>query len=102
MWCGGPGCSRRSWKREGIMARTLQTVSQPGLSSSRTPGMVETGPMQRRILIAEDNELTRQQLKQLLEADPKVQVDTTGNGIEALEALIEHNYSVVITDLKMP
>jgi DNA-binding NtrC family response regulator len=64
--------------------------------------MVETGPMQRRILIAEDNELTRQQLKQLLETDGKIQVDTTGNGIEALEALIDHNYSVVITDLKMP
>jgi DNA-binding NtrC family response regulator len=58
--------------------------------------------MQRRILIAEDNELTRQQLQQLLEAEPKVQVDTTGDGLEALQALIERNYSLVITDLKMP
>ncbi len=58
--------------------------------------------LQRRVLIAEDNELTCQQLKQLLEGDPKVQVDTTGDGLEALQALIEHNYSIVITDLKMP
>jgi DNA-binding NtrC family response regulator len=58
--------------------------------------------MQRRILIAEDNELTRQQLQQLLENDSKIKVDTTGDGFEALEALVNHNYSIVITDLKMP
>ncbi len=58
--------------------------------------------MQRRILIAEDNEQTRQQLQELLGNDPKVKVDTTGDGFEALEALVNHNYSLVLTDLKMP
>src|SRR5437868_80587 len=83
------------------MAHTLQTVSQPeNLAPKVSPR--ESQSMQRRILIAEDNELTRQQLKQLLETDPKLRVDTTGDGSEALQALIEHNYSIVITDLKMP
>jgi DNA-binding NtrC family response regulator len=58
--------------------------------------------MQRRILIAEDNELGRQQLQKLLEADRKLKVDTVGDGIQALEAVSSQNYSVLITDLKMP
>jgi DNA-binding NtrC family response regulator len=84
------------------MARTLQTNSQVAYSAS-TNGIQEGAlPMQRRLLIAEDNELTRQQLKQLLEVDEGILVDTTGDGAEALERLLEHNYSIVITDLKMP
>jgi DNA-binding NtrC family response regulator len=83
------------------MARTLQTVSPANNTSPKSPS-AESVSMQRRILIAEDNETTRQQLKQLLETDPKLQVDTTGDGIEALETLISHNYSIIITDLKMP
>jgi len=82
------------------MARTLQTLCHPPDSSSSV--LEEPVSLQRRVLIAEDNELTCQQLKQLLEGDPKVQVDTTGDGLEALQALIEHNYSIGITDLKMP
>jgi DNA-binding NtrC family response regulator len=83
------------------MARTLQTVSPSG---NLAPGELpkETPPVPRRVLIAEDNELTRQQLQQLLEADCKIQVDTTGDGQEALRSLMNHNYSIVITDLKMP
>jgi DNA-binding NtrC family response regulator len=58
--------------------------------------------MQRRILIVEDNEVTQRQLQQLLERDDHVKVDTARDGAEALEALNKQNYSVVITDLKMP
>jgi DNA-binding NtrC family response regulator len=58
--------------------------------------------MQRRILIAEDNELNRQQLQKLLEVDKKLKVDTVGDGNQALEAVSAQNYSVLITDLKMP
>jgi DNA-binding NtrC family response regulator len=56
----------------------------------------------RRILVVEDNEATRKQLQQLLQADFGVHVDTARDGTEALEALIERNYSIVLTDLKMP
>src|SRR4051812_3666359 len=56
----------------------------------------------RRILIAEDSEPTREQLRKLLEADGAYEVQTTGNGKAALEALLEHSYSLFLTDLKMP
>jgi DNA-binding NtrC family response regulator len=58
--------------------------------------------MDRHILIAEDNETNRLQMQQLIEADGKVKVDTKADGIEALEALISSNYSILLTDLKMP
>jgi DNA-binding NtrC family response regulator len=58
--------------------------------------------MQRRILVVDDDELTRQQLQRLLEVEGGVKVDTTGDGAAALKTLQEQTYSVVITDLKMP
>jgi DNA-binding NtrC family response regulator len=56
----------------------------------------------RRILIAEDSETTRQQLKHLLEGSLEAVVDTAADGSEALEALTKEPYSVVVTDLRMP
>jgi DNA-binding NtrC family response regulator len=58
--------------------------------------------MLRRILIAEDAEKTREQLRALLEADGSYQVDTTGDGRSALEALCKQPYSFFLTDLRMP
>jgi DNA-binding NtrC family response regulator len=62
----------------------------------------EITQMERRVLIAEDNEVNRQQLKQALENDPKLKVDATNDGKEALQALVSKNYSILLTDLKMP
>src|SRR5581483_7109370 len=56
----------------------------------------------RRILIAEDSATTRKQLQQLLEDSLGVVVDTVGDGSEALEALTERPYRIVVTDLRMP
>jgi DNA-binding NtrC family response regulator len=58
--------------------------------------------MERRVLIVDDNETTRQQLKKLLETDHKLRVDTAGDGAKGLDQLIAQNYSVLITDLRMP
>ncbi|HZT80752.1 MAG TPA: response regulator, partial [Gemmataceae bacterium] len=55
----------------------------------------------RRVLIADDNEANRNQLKHLLEGD-QLKVDTVADGMQALEALSNSNYSVVLTDLRMP
>src|SRR5437763_6519983 len=71
-------------------------------ASSLPPCPKEVLQMERRVLIAEDNEVNRQQLKQILETDQKVKVDTTSDGMEALEALVNNNYSILLTDLKMP
>jgi DNA-binding NtrC family response regulator len=58
--------------------------------------------MQRRILIAEDSLQTQEQLRQLLEADSFLKVDSCGDGRSALKALEQHPYSFLITDLRMP
>ena len=58
--------------------------------------------MQQRILIADDNEQIRQQMRQLLEANGEIEVDTAENGKTALEALANNRYSIFLTDLRMP
>src|SRR5437868_15518001 len=56
----------------------------------------------RRVLIVEDNETARKQIQVFLETDPSLCVDTAANGSDALKALTERPYSVIVTDLKMP
>lgn len=56
----------------------------------------------RRILIVEDNELARRQLEQVLQFDPELQIHTTSDGEEALQLLTDENFSIAITDLRMP
>jgi DNA-binding NtrC family response regulator len=72
------------------------------IAAPSTAPVPEVGTRQRRILIVEDNDLARRQLQQLLQQDPQLMVDTTSDGTKALESLVEHNYSIVITDLRMP
>src|SRR5262245_10735914 len=62
----------------------------------------EASPLRRRLLIAEDSDSTRLAFQQMLEADLDVQVDTVGNGTDALQALTQGHYHVLVTDLKMP
>ncbi len=57
--------------------------------------------MQRRILVVDDDELSCQQLRRLLESDA-IAVDLVGNGQEALGRLSAVDYSVLMTDLRMP
>src|SRR5437588_377481 len=59
-------------------------------------------PWPRRILIVEDNEAAGRQLQKLLQADLQLQVEVTNDGAMALQQLAEQNYSIVITDLRMP
>jgi DNA-binding NtrC family response regulator len=55
-----------------------------------------------RILVVEDNDLARKQLQQLLQANQSFHVDAVGDGHKALAALTEQNYSLVLTDLRLP
>jgi two-component system response regulator AtoC len=56
----------------------------------------------QRILVADDNATTCKYLQELLAEDPGAVVDTVGDGREALAALLDRPYGIVITDLKMP
>ena len=54
-----------------------------------------------KILIAEDNDLSRENLAEmLLQSD--YHVKAVGNGRQAMDALIEERYDLIITDLRMP
>jgi len=54
-----------------------------------------------RILIAEDNDLSRENLTELLTLC-SYEVKAVGNGKEAMDALNEDRFDLIITDLKMP
>ncbi len=56
--------------------------------------------MDRRILVVDDSELTCQQLSQLL-GRPDRRIKFVTDGTEALERLIDGNFSLVLTDLRM-
>jgi two-component system NtrC family response regulator len=62
---------------------------------------LDEGAMERRILVVDDSELICQQLSQLL-ADPQRQITIATDGTAALEWLVEHPCSLVLTDLRLP
>lgn len=54
-----------------------------------------------RVLIVDDDTLVRNALKRCLRAE-EYDVDTAESSREAFECLTNHQYAVVISDLKMP
>jgi CheY-like chemotaxis protein len=54
-----------------------------------------------RILIADDEEIMREVLSDLLSTEAYT-VDLAGNGAQALEMIRDTNYAVVLLDLMMP
>ena len=55
----------------------------------------------KRVLLVDDDSYSTTQLKKLIETE-KLTVDAVSSGQEALSALTANDYSVLITDLKMP
>ncbi len=54
-----------------------------------------------RILVAEDNEINQQVARELLEA-AGMEVEVVGNGLEAMQAVGDHDYDLVLMDIQMP
>jgi DNA-binding NtrC family response regulator len=76
--------------------------AEPSMANATPPSAGEAEPLKRRILFADDNEDTRNSVKKLLELALPVHVDTVAEGNQALKALAERTYSILVTDLKMP
>ena len=57
--------------------------------------------MHRKVLLVDDDSHSTTQLKKLIEADD-LGVDAVSSGQEALSALTSTDYSILITDLRMP
>ena len=56
----------------------------------------------RRLLIVDDNELTCKQLQRVLQTDASLAIEYRTDPAKALTALEETNYSILLTDLRMP
>jgi len=56
--------------------------------------------MDRRILIVDDSELTCRQLSQVLSGEGR-RIKVVTDGTEALERIVDGNFSLVLTDLRM-
>jgi DNA-binding NtrC family response regulator len=85
------------------MAQSHKETPTNGQTEKNEPLVSEKeAALPQRVLVAEDNEDARRTLKALLERVLGVSVDTVSDGAQALRALLEQPYSVVITDLKMP
>ena len=54
------------------------------------------------MLIVDDDETTCQQMKRLLEINPALDITFRTDGLKALEELTHNEYSIAITDLRMP
>jgi DNA-binding NtrC family response regulator len=86
------------------MAPTLESLERPTSNGSIGPNAGGEGipSATRRILVVEDNALAAKQLQQVLQSDPHLVVETSPDGRHALQNIEENNYSIVITDLRMP
>src|ERR1700730_14221369 len=84
--------------RAAMSRKTLETL-EAGLPSNAEV-LIQTVP-QRRLLIVDDRELTCQQLQQILQSDV-LDVEYRTDGHQALKALQDSAYSILLTDLKMP
>lgn len=81
------------------MSPTKHVLGEP---SPAPAAPADKSAVPRRVLIVEDNDLARRQLQQLLNSDPLLQVEARKDGNEALQELRQGNYSILVTDLRMP
>ena len=76
------------------------THALPIKNSAAQPAACAAGP--RRVLIVDDDEATCEKMKRLLQINPALEVSFRTDGLQALEELSENDYSIAITDLRMP
>src|SRR5262249_60766467 len=69
--------------------------------AASAPGKVASPAMAEAILVADDEPGVRESLGEVLR-DAGYVVQTAADGSAALKALEEHDFGVVITDLRMP
>ncbi len=59
-------------------------------------------PRGARVLVVEDEEVVRRLLQEMLRTQFGCRVDLASNGAEALDALVRENYTLVLSDIRMP
>jgi CheY-like chemotaxis protein len=72
------------------------------MSDSSKMRVVERPPAPRaKLLIVDDTEPNRVAFRSILE-HPRHEIYEAGDGIQALEKLIEHDFAVILLDIRMP
>src|SRR5262249_48764351 len=85
-----------------VSAKKGATSNSESRAEVTAPSNGDRSTPKRRVLIVDDSATACKQIQIFLESDHSIAVDTACNGSEALDALSERPYSVVVTDLKMP
>ena len=63
--------------------------------------MSQESPPPPRVLVVEDEIRVAQMMAEVLEAEG-YEVDTAANGLLALDKIEEHDYNLILSDLRMP
>lgn len=84
-----------------ILSCAPQGLGSPKISSSNPPRIPLPGNDNPTILIVDDHERTLATFRQLFEGDGCA-VTTVNTTSEALRAMVDHEFDLVITDLVMP
>jgi CheY-like chemotaxis protein len=70
------------------------------------PGVAPPGPAVQasgaRVLVVDDEIIVRRLLQEILTVQFDCLVDVATQGLEALELLAEHDYALVVSDIRMP
>lgn len=75
---------------------------EPVVSEPKRAAAPPVGSWKARILVAEDEEVVRRLLQEMLRASFGCQVDLASNGAEALALAQVGNYDLIISDIRMP
>jgi CheY-like chemotaxis protein len=87
-----------------VLLRTLEELSQDGTPPASHPSTAaRPAPMKPgcRVLVADDNQVNQMLVTRLLRG-MGAKIHSVGNGIEALQALRETDFDVVLMDCQMP
>ncbi len=87
--------------KQGAMGFLTKPVSRKSLDDALNKLISYSESETKRILIVEDDEVTRKNLEKLLR-DTHILVDTIGTGAEALTLIQEDVYNCIVLDLGLP
>ncbi len=98
-------CLTKPIKQEQLYNALLQANEDQGASAdSRVETVFDTSVSERmplRILLAEDN-IVNQRVAQAILGRLGYKADIAGNGVEAVRALEDDNYNLILMDMQMP
>jgi CheY-like chemotaxis protein len=92
-------------RQQGLARGAFSYLNKPttteGLSAALSKISDYVKPRRKRLLIAEDNEVERMSVTELL-SHPDIEIDTAGTGQDALDKLRENRFDCMVLDLRLP